>query len=144
MTNPSNPGVVLYVEDHIEQCESLAAVLKLAGFRSHCAGSPQAALEIATEIHDELDVLIVDYHLGDADTGTDVAESVARVIGRAVPTVILTGDPANAQFPVLTNAPIWLIRKPADAELLVRALPSLVTFNRAVRDAVLRLRQPGA
>lgn len=127
------PGVVLYVEDQIEQCDSLSQVLQLTGFQPHCAGSADAAVEIAHKLRDQLDVLIVDYHLGDDRTGTDVAESVARTVGRAVPTIILTGDPANAEFPVLTHAPIWLLRKPADPELLVTALPSLVSFSRAVR-----------
>jgi CheY-like chemotaxis protein len=133
---PPPPGVVLYVEDQPEQRESLATVLRLCGFRPHGVGSARAAVETAAMLGDLLDVLIVDYHLdtglGDDDTGTDVAESIARTLGHSVPTVILTGDPANAQFPLLTDAPIWLVRKPADTEVLVAALPALVAFNRAV------------
>ena len=45
-------------------------------------------------------MLIVDYNLGDGMTGTEVAEEFARLLGHAVPTVILTGDPANAEVPV--------------------------------------------
>jgi CheY-like chemotaxis protein len=133
MNDLSSPGVVLHVEDNADERESLAAVLKLAGFRSHAADSAGAAIEAAGKLRDELDVLIVDYHLGSRQTGTEVAESVARVLGRSVPTVILTGDPANAEFPMLTNAPIWLVRKPGSPEVLTSALPSLVAFHRAVR-----------
>lgn len=136
MNDPEKPGVVLHVEDDREQRESMAAVLRLAGFTPHGADSARTAIQATQQLRDELDVLIVDYHLGDQDTGTDVAESVARVLGRAVPTVILTGDPANAQFPLLTHAPIWLMRKPARPEVLTSALPSLVAFHRAVRAVV--------
>ena len=133
--NPIPPrGVVLHVEDDAEQRESLAVVLQLAGFRTHGAGSAVAALEATRQLRDDLDVLIVDYHLGSEDNGTEVAESVARILGYAVPTVILTGDPANAEFPLLTNAPVWLLRKPARTEVLTSALPSLVALHRALRE----------
>ena len=45
-------------------------------------------------------------------TGTEVAEEFARLLGHAVPTVILTGDPANAEVPWLADAPVWVARKP--------------------------------
>ena len=38
-------------------------------------------------------------------TGTEVAEEFARLLGHAVPTIILTGDPANAEVPWLADAP---------------------------------------
>ena len=59
-----------------------------------------------------LDVLIVDYNLGRGMTGTEVAEEFARLLGHAVPTVMLTGDPANAEVPWLADAPVWVARKP--------------------------------
>jgi hypothetical protein len=80
-------------------------------------------------------VLIVDYHLGDGLTGTEVAEEFARLLGHAVPTIILTGDPANAEVPWLSEAPVWLARKPLLPETLLAALPPLVAFRRAL-DAV--------
>ena len=79
-----------------------------------------------------LDVLIVDYHLGRSMTGTEVAEEFARLLGHAVPTVILTGDPANAEVPWLADAPVWLARKPLSPDTLLAALPPLVAFRRAV------------
>ena len=45
-------------------------------------------------------------------TGTEVAEEFARLLGHAVPTVMLTGDPANAEVPWLADAPVWVARKP--------------------------------
>ena len=82
-----------------------------------------------------LDVLIVDYYLGNSLTGTEVAEALARLLGHAVPTLILTGDPANAEVPWLTDAPVWVARKPMSADTLLAALPPLVDFRRAVAAA---------
>jgi CheY-like chemotaxis protein len=134
--NPS--GVVLHVEDDADLRNSMSAMLRLAGFRAHGADSAHTALTQASLLKDELDVLIVDYHLGidltGAEmTGTEVAETIARRLGRSLPTIILTGDPANLEIPLLTNAPVWVVRKPANPDLLTSALPSLVAFHRAVR-----------
>ena len=79
-----------------------------------------------------LDVLIVDYDLGRGMTGTELAEEFARLLGHAVPTVMLTGDPANAEVPWLAEAPVWVARKPLYPETLLAALPPLVAFRRAV------------
>jgi hypothetical protein len=49
-----------------------------------------------------------------------------------VPTVILTGDPANAEVPWLADAPVWVARKPLSPDTLLAALPSLVNFRRDV------------
>jgi hypothetical protein len=68
-------------------------------------------------------------------TGTEVAEELARLLGHAVPTIILTGDPANAEVPWLAEAPVWVARKPLLADTLLAALPPLVAFRRAIAAA---------
>ena len=83
-------------------------------------------------LRDRLDVLIVDYDLGFGLTGTELAEELARLLGHAVPTVMLTGDPANAEAPWLSEAPVWVARKPIYPDTLLAALPPLVAFRRAV------------
>jgi CheY-like chemotaxis protein len=134
MQDGNSLGTVLHVEDDADARNAMARLLEVSGFRQLAADSAHAALSAAPSLCEELDVLIVDYHLGSHLTGTDVAESLARMIGRALPTVILTGDPANAQIPLLSNAPVWLIRKPVVPDLLISALPSLVGFHRTVRQ----------
>lgn len=133
MDTVESPGVVLHVDDDADARDAMSALLYCAGFEAHGAASADAALTVAADLDDMLDVLIVDYHLGTAMTGTDVAESIARSLRRSLPTVILTGDPANAQIPIIPHAPVWLIRKPAYPELLVSTLPSLVDLSRAVK-----------
>jgi CheY-like chemotaxis protein len=127
------PGLVLHVDDEADSRNGLGAVLQLSGFREVAAKSPEDALGAARSLAGELDVLIVDYHLSADVTGTELAESIARTLGRALPTIILTGDPANAEVPLLSNAPVWMISKPVYPELLCAALPSLVEFNRTIR-----------
>ncbi len=125
-------GLVLHVDDDEAMRRSTALLLRVAGFDTREAADGEQALTQAELMRGKLDVLIVDYHLGPGLTGTEVAEEIARLLGHAVPTIILTGDPANAEVPWLSDAPVWLARKPLMPETLLAALPALVDFRRAV------------
>jgi len=125
-------GLILHVEDDEALRRSTAMLLRSEGFETREAASGEQALAQVESLRGRLDVLIVDYNLGYPMTGTEVAEEFARLLGHAVPTVILTGDPANAEVPWLTDAPVWLARKPLLPDTLLAALPALVAFRRAV------------
>lgn len=132
---PAARGLILHVDDDDAMRRSTALLLRVAGFETREAASGEQALAQVESVRGKLDVLIVDYHLGNGMTGTEVAEEFARLLGHAVPTVILTGDPANAEVPWLSDAPVWLARKPLMPETLLAALPALVDFRRAVTAA---------
>jgi two-component system CheB/CheR fusion protein len=136
--HPAARGLVLHVDDDDAMRRSTAMLLRVAGFETREAPSGEHALAQAESLRGKLDVLIVDYHLGSGMTGTEVAEELARLLGHAVPTIILTGDPANAEIPWLSDAPVWLARKPLMPETLLAALPALVDFRRAVAAAQFR------
>jgi CheY-like chemotaxis protein len=134
-TEPAARGLVLHVDDDDAMRSSTTMLLRLAGFETREAANGEQALAQAEHLRGRLDVLIVDYHLGGDLTGTEVAEELARLLGHAVPTIILTGDPANAEVPWLFDAPVWLARKPLRPDTLLAALPALVDFRRAVSAA---------
>jgi CheY-like chemotaxis protein len=129
---PASRGLILHVDDDDAVRRSTAMLLRAAGFETREAAYGEQALSQIETLRGRLDVLIVDYDLGHPLTGAEVAEEFARLLGHAVPTVILTGDPANAEVPWLTDAPVWVARKPIAPETLLAALPSLVAFRRAV------------
>jgi CheY-like chemotaxis protein len=131
-------GLVLHVDDDDAVRRSTTLLMRSAGYETREAATAEQALAQAESLRGRLDVLIVDYHLGNSLTGTEVAEEFARLLGHAVPTVILTGDPANAEVPWLADAPVWVARKPLPPETLLAALPSLVSFRRDVAAAVRR------
>lgn len=126
-------GVILHVDDDPEMRLVTATILTAAGFEVAGAATSAEALELALSCRQRLDVLVVDYRLGGGITGTEVAEAIARRLGHGLPTVILTGDPYNAEIPWLKNSPVWLLRKPASPETLVAGLAPLVAFRRAMR-----------
>jgi CheY-like chemotaxis protein len=133
----STRGLILHVDDDEGLRRSTAILLRAAGFDTREAACGEDALAQAEALRGRLDVLIVDYDLGAGLTGTEVAEDFARLLGHAVPTIMLTGDPANAEVPWLADAPVWVARKPLQAETLLAALPPLVAFRRAVAAASL-------
>lgn len=141
LPEPAARGLVLHVDDDDTLRRSTALLLRAAGFETREAACGEDALSQVEALRGRLDVLIVDYDLGSGLTGTEVAEDFARLLGHAVPTIMLTGDPANAEVPWLADAPVWVARKPLLADTLISALPPLVAFRRAVAGTTLR--QPG-
>ncbi len=138
LLEPVTRGLILHVEDDEAMRRSTGMLMRSAGFETREAASGEQAISQVETLRGRLDVLIVDYHLGYTMTGTEVAEEFARLLGHAVPTVILTGDPANAEVPWLADAPVWVARKPLAPETLLAALPPLVAFRRAVAAAASR------
>jgi CheY-like chemotaxis protein len=135
---PAARGLILHVDDDQDMRHSTAMLLRASGFETREAVSGEHALTQVDMLRGRLDVLIVDYNLGPGMTGTELAEEIARLLGHAVPTVVLTGDPANAEVPWLADAPVWVARKPLHPETLLAALPPLVDFRRAVAAAAAR------
>jgi len=127
-------GLILHVDDDESTRRATVMLMRSAGFETREAACGEDAVTQVDSLRGRLDVLIVDYNLGQSMTGTEVAEEFARLLGHAVPTVILTDDPANAEVPWLADAPVWLARKPLHPETLLAALPPLVAFRRAVAD----------
>lgn len=129
---PATRGLILHVDDDEGLRRSTALLLRSAGFETREASCGESALSQVEALRGRLDVLIVDYYLGCGMTGTELAEDFARLLGHAVPTIMLTGDPANAEVPWLADAPVWVARKPLLPDTLLAALPALVNFRRAV------------
>ena len=132
--DPIPRGIILFVEDDEDLRTSTAALLEIAGYDVRAAATPDAAYAVAESLRNRLDLLVVDYNLRATQTGTEVAESISRKIGHGIPTVILTGDPANAEVPWLKDSAVWLARKPISPAKLVAGLSPLVTFRRAMRE----------
>jgi CheY-like chemotaxis protein len=138
LPEPAARGLVLHVDDDEALRRSTSMLLRAVGFETREARCGEDALAQVEALRGRLDVLIVDYDLGAGLTGTEVAEQFARLLGHAVPTIMLTGDPANAEVPWLADAPVWVARKPLHGETLLAALPPLVAFRRAVAATVSR------
>lgn len=131
MSNESR-GIVLYLEDDRLVRQAMAMLLSGEGYSiASVASGPQAIGLVARGLRPDL--VIVDFNLDSEMNGAEAVEEVRKALGYAPPVIMLTGDPATAEFPWITDAPVWLARKPLDPKILLAALPSLVELSRATR-----------
>jgi two-component system, sensor histidine kinase len=125
-------GVVLHIEDDPSVRKAMEMLVSGEGYSiSSVSGGPHAIGLVAAGLRPDL--LIVDFHLDSEMNGAEATEEVRRSLGYAPPVIMLTGDPASAEFPWITDAPVWLARKPLSPRFLLAALPGLVTLSRATR-----------
>ena len=133
VVNAANLGLILHVEDERHVREAVSLLLRASGYTVSSASDGAQALQLASEGFSP-DVLIVDFHLDEQMNGAEVAEKIRRTLGYTPPVIILTGDLSNAEVPCITGAPVWLTRKPLNPEILLAALPALVSLSRAIRN----------
>jgi DNA-binding response OmpR family regulator len=131
-------GVILLVEDDEPLRQSLGMLLRQESFEVHEAPYGADALALHESLANRLDVLITDYNLGLGITGTEVAEDLSRLLRYPIPTILMTGDTANCEIPMLANAPLWIARKPLDPNVLLAGLPAMVDFRRSMSRVIQR------
>ena len=131
--SPDPPGTVLHIEDDPQVRRAIATLLGADGYTLGAAASGTEALRLVSQGL-RPDVLIVDFNLEDDLNGAEAAEQLRNALGYALPIILLTGDPSNAEAPWITDAPVWLAHKPTNGLVLLAAMPSLVQLSRALRD----------
>lgn len=136
LAEPSDkPVVTLHVEDDAQVSEWMSTLLGAAGDVTLSATDGAGAMALLADPAVRPDVLIVDYHLpGDMD-GTDTAEAVSRRLGYAVPTILLSADLNNAVLPWMPGAPLCMLRRGADPQLLLRVVHAFARLGRFMQSA---------
>ena len=125
--------VVLHVEDDAAVANSVRLLLKTCGYQTRTFTNAADAEGSVSEAGLRPDVLIVDYQLGEDETGTDVAERIAETLGYSVPTIVLTGNLSNAEVPWMPGAPILMAPKPMDGAQLIETVQSFSELHRAAQ-----------
>jgi FixJ family two-component response regulator len=126
----SSTVVVLHVEDDAAVANSVRLLLKTCGYQTRTFTNAADAEGSVTDAGLRPDVLIVDYRLGEGETGTDVAERIAETLGYPLPTIVLTGNLSNAEVPWMPGAPIMMASKPMDGAQLIETVQSFSALHR--------------
>lgn len=129
-------GVVLHVEDEPMVRNAMAMLLSGEGYSITGAASGPEAIRLVVEGL-RPDLLIVDFNLDEEMNGAEAIEALRQALGYSPPVIMLTGDPSNAELPWITDAPVWLARKPLNPQLFLPALPNLVQLSRATRASAI-------
>lgn len=123
----ARPGAgyaILLVEDDSAVRSATRMLLRVEGYSVRAAGSMAEALACLAD-GARCDLLITDYHLGGAETGTEVIAQVRERLGQTLPAVLITGDTPSA-VRTLQSARLRLARKPIRADELLELLKSLL------------------
>jgi PAS domain S-box-containing protein len=122
-----NPGGrVLVVEDNAIVLLGLEAVLMDFGYEASIAVSGEEALDVAAHADWGFDAIVTDHRLGEGLTGIETAKEIHRRAGRAIPTLVLTGDTDKDRIAEIKASGFTLLHKPVDAEELRRRLAGLI------------------
>jgi|GEM_PF-965622 len=120
-------GRILIVEDNVILRHGLENIAKQWGCETYSAGSGEEAVDVAAAHNWRIDAIVTDYRLGAGLNGVQAAKEIVRRSGRAVPTLVLTGDTASNRILEITDSGFELLHKPVSAEELRRKLARLLS-----------------
>lgn len=115
---------VLVLDDDPVVLDAAGRILARLGCRAWCVGTPAEAGRVAAAVAD-LQVLLVDYRLPGGVSGVDVARTIHAILGRAIPTAIITGDISPDWFEEARRAGFSILHKPLDGSRFRALLASL-------------------
>ena len=118
-------GSALLIEDDPAVAKALQLLVKGEGVATGLAATAEEALAFAHE-HDEIDVVVSDYHLRDGSTGLEAVAVVRARQQREVPAVILTGDTSVVADEVKDLGNCRLLRKPVNPEDLLMLINTAI------------------
>ncbi len=91
----------------------------------------EQALNLAAKENWNFDAILADHRLGSGLSGTDAAAEIGRRVGRAFPTLVITGDTAAERLTEVHTSGFAILHKPVDPDELRRALASLLRGGHA-------------
>ena len=122
-----HPGArILIIEDNTSVLQAYEIMLNDWGYETLCAAEAEQALNLAAKENWHFDAILADHRLGSGLTGTDAAAEIGRRVGRAFPTLVITGDTAAERLTEVHTSGFAILHKPVDADELRRALASLL------------------
>lgn len=116
---------VLVVEDDAAVRDALELALGLEGYPIKVAASAAAAEALFASHGAEIDVVVSDFHLGDARNGLELLASLRAMASRDLPAVILSGDTSTLLSSIESVSRVVLLRKPVNARQLIQMLEEL-------------------
>ena len=119
-------GRILIVEDDSTVRDGLEALLTQWGYEAVTASCGEQAVDVAERDGWRFGCIVTDQRLGAGLTGVETAKEVLRRSGRALPTLVLTGDTAPENIAEIRASGFEVIHKPIASELLRRTLARMM------------------
>ena len=119
---------VLVIDDEASVRESTAAALRLYGLQVEVADGLASAKEVAIRMEGRIDAVITDYRLCKGDDGIEVARSLNTMLGRNMPTLLITGDTAPERVRQAQVSGLCVLYKPVRISQMVEALQEQIAL----------------
>ena len=119
---------VLVVDDDETIREGLSGLLKSWNLRPLAADSLEQALEYLGPSHD-LRAFLCDYRLKEGETGVEAIRKVQAVLGKNLPSALVTGDTSPERIREAEEMGLPLLFKPVEPTRLEEVLESLLGKN---------------
>jgi len=120
-------GRVLIIEDNLIVRESLEALLGRWGYETVSASDGEQAVAVADRDGWRFGCIVTDQRLGAGRTGVETAKEILRRSGRALPTLVLTGDTARENIAEIAASGFEVLHKPIGSEILRRAVARMMS-----------------
>jgi PAS domain S-box-containing protein len=121
---------VLLVEDDAPVRESLELFLGLEGYEVTAATTAHEALARVAEGSVQPRILIADHNLPGGMSGVDLVGRLRTRVGQEMAAIVLTGDASVETMREITASGAIYLRKPVDAEKLLRLIEQLLGERR--------------
>ncbi|TQV69929.1 response regulator [Exilibacterium tricleocarpae] len=131
-TYQSNPNIenqhrlALVIDDDAAVRDSMTLLIKSWGGTVLATGSSSEALGIISEEKIVPDIIIADYALGGNETGVELAEALYALLGRDIPTIIITGEISDESVNAIRASGKTFIHKPIDPDRLKQIISDLI------------------
>jgi PAS domain S-box-containing protein len=119
-------GRLLVVEDNYILLKSLENMAQTWGYETIVAANGEEALEKAAGAEWRIDGIVSDNRLGAGLTGVETSKEIRRRAGRAIPTLILTGDTAAERIVEIKSCGFELLHKPVSEQELRRKIATMI------------------
>lgn len=124
-------ALVMVIDDDPAVLASMAALMHRWGHRTlTCVSVAQALAELARCARPPA-VLVIDYWLGDGQTGPSAVAALQPRLGDAVPVILVTADTSPERVRQSLQAGYWLLHKPVDPQQLRVCMAQALASHRA-------------
>ena len=113
---------VLVIDDEASVRESTSEALRLYGLQVELADGLASAHEVLTRLNGRIDAVITDYRLCKGADGIEVAHQLKALLGRQIPTLLITGDTAPDRVRQAEVSGLRVLYKPVRVSQMVEAL----------------------
>ena len=120
---------VLVIDDEASVRNSTSAALRLYGLQVEVADGLASARELVLALDGGIDALITDYRLCKGDDGIEVSNHLNALLGRNIPTLLITGDTAPHRVRQAEVSGLRVLYKPVRISQMVEALRTQISAS---------------